>query len=147
MASGTLKVSWLSAQDRALIDADVAGMVDYTDVATYTSAAAVAALSVLAGTRVECKGYRMPVAFDRSGTGALAVTVGDGGSATALMASSVLAVDGTEVYYHVGGSAKVYLADDTVDLFFTDAGGMTYTNGKIIFYFKVSDMNKWANVV
>lgn len=142
-----MKTSWLSAQDRTLIDADVAVMFDYNDVAAATSGAAVAALSVLAGTRVECKGYRMPVAFDRAGTGALAATVGDGGSATALMASSVLAVDGTEVFYHVGGSAKVYLVDDTVDVFFTDAGGMTYTSGKIIFYFKVSDMNKWANVV
>lgn len=145
--NGTLKLSILSASDKAQTGADIAVMVDYTDVATYTSAAAVALFSVLAGTRVKCLGYQMETAFDRSGTGALAATVGDGGSATALMASSVLAVDGTEIFYHVGGSEKVYLVDDTVDAFFTDAGGMTYTSGKVTFYFAVSDMNKWTKVV
>lgn len=142
-----MKVSWLSKQDRELTNADVAVMFDYNDVAAATSGAAINALSVLAGTRVKCLGYRMPTAFDVTGTGALAVTVGDGGSATALMASSVLAVDGTEIFYHVGGSEKVYLVDDTVDVFFTDATSMAYTSGKVIFYFAVQDMNKWANVV
>lgn len=142
-----MKVSWLSKTDKEVTGADVAVMFDFNDIATFTSGAAQAALSVLAGTRVKCLGYRMPTAFDVTGTGALAATVGDGGSATALMASSVLAVDGTEIFYHVGGSEKVYLVDDTVDVFFTDVTSMAYTHGKVIFYFAVSDMNKWANVV
>lgn len=142
-----MKLSWLSKTDKEVTGADVAVMFDHVDIATYTSGAAQAAFSVLAGTRVKCLGYRMPTAFDVTGTGALAATVGDGGSATALMASSVLAVDGTEIFYHVGGSEKVYLVDDTVDVFFTDATSMAYTSGKVIFYFAVSDMNKWANVV
>lgn len=143
MPNGTPKVNWLSATDKAITGADVAVSYDYSDIATFTSGTATAALSILAGTRVKCLGYRMPVAFDVTGTGALAVTCGDGGSATALMASSVLAVDGTEIFYHVGGSEKVYLVDDTVDMFFTDATSMAYTSGKVTFYFAVSDMNSW----
>lgn len=146
MPSGTPKVNWLTATDKSITGADVAVTYDYTDIATFTSGAAQAALSILAGTRVKCLGYRMPTAFDVSGTGALAATVGDGGSATALMASSVLAVDGTEVFYHVGGSEKVYLVDDTVDVFFTDATSMAYTSGKVTFYFAVTDMNRWPAV-
>ena len=118
---------------------------DVNDVAAATSTVAVAALAVLAGTRVQCLGYRMTTAFDITGTGDLTMSFGDGGSATALMAAAVLAVDGTEIYYHVGGSAKVYLVDDNVDVFFT-ATSMAYTSGKVIAYFLVSDMNKWANV-
>lgn len=139
-----MQVNWASKTDKETLGYDVAISFDYTDVAAATSGTAVAALSVLAGTRVQCLGYVMSTAFDVSGTGALAVTVGDGGAANSLMASSVLAVDGTEVFYHVGGSAKVYLADDTVDVFFTDATSMAYTSGKITFYLSVSDMNKWA---
>lgn len=142
-----MKVSWLSKTDKEVTGADVAVAFDFNDVAAATSTVAVNALSILAGTRVKCLGYVMPTAFDITGTGALAATVGDGGSATALMASSVLAVDGTEVFYHVGGSEKVYLVDDTVDVFFTDASSMAYTSGKVVFYFAVSNMNDWAKVV
>lgn len=124
----------------------IAVALDFNDVAAATSATAVAVLSVLAGTRVKCLGYRMPTAFDITGTGALTMSFGDGGSATALMAAAVLAVDGTEIYYHVGGSEKVYLVDDTVDVFFTDASSMAYTSGKVIAYFQVQNMNKWADV-
>jgi hypothetical protein len=48
------------------------------------------------------------------------------------------------VFYHVGGSPVAYLADDTVDVFFTDATSMTYTSGKVTFYLSVENMNKWA---
>lgn len=128
--------------------ANMAVSFDYTDVAAATSGTAINAINVLAGTPVQCLGYQMPTAFDITGTGALAVTVGDGGAANALMASSVIAVDGTEVFYHIGGSAKVYLADDTVDVFFTDATSMAYTSGEIVFYFYVGQpMNKWQRPV
>lgn len=113
------------------------------DIAAYTSGAAQAGLSVLAGTKVQVVGMKLVTAFDRSGTGALAVTVGDGDAANALQASTVLAVDGTEILYHVGGSAKAYLVDDTVDFFFTDAGSMAYTTGEVVFYLRVDDLNSW----
>jgi hypothetical protein len=142
-----MKLSFLSKTDKEVTGADVAIMFDYADVAAVASGVAINALSVLAGTRVKCLGYKMATAFDVTGTGALAVTVGDGGAANSLMASSVIAVDGTEIFYHVGGSEKVYLVDDTVDVFFTDATSMAYTAGKITFYLAVSDMNEWAKVV
>jgi hypothetical protein len=109
----------------------------------YSSTAANAAFSVTAGTKVQCVGMKLPTAFERPLTGALAVTVGDGDAADALMASTVIALDGTEILYHIGGSAKAYLANDTVDVFFTDAGSMAYTSGEVWFYFSVSDMTKW----
>lgn len=124
------------------LGADIGITIDYNDVAGYTSGAAQALLSVKAGTIVQVVGMKLNTAFDRSGTGALAVTVGDGDSATALQASTVIAVDGTEILYHVGGSPKAYLADDTVDAFFTDAGGMTYTSGSVTFYLKVVNLNE-----
>lgn len=133
----------LTKTEEEITGATLAIIFDYADIAAATSGVAIPALSVLAGTKVQCVGYKQITAFDRSGTGAAALTVGDGDSATALMASTVIAVDGTEITYHIGGSAKVYLADDSVDLFVTDAGSMTYTSGKGILYFKVTDMNKW----
>lgn len=141
-----MKLSWLSKTDKEITGADVAVAFDFNDVAASTSGAAIACFTALAGMKVQCLGYRMPTAFDVTGTGALAVTLGDSGSVTRLMASSVLAVDGTEVFYHVGGSAYVYLTDTAVNAYFTDATSMAYTSGKIIFYFKVEDINKWANV-
>jgi len=53
-----------------------------------------------------------------------------------------VALDDTEILYHVGGSAKVYLVDDTVDVFWT-ASSMAYTSGKLAVYLAVEDMNKW----
>lgn len=139
-----MNVNWLSKTDKEITGADVAISYDYVDVAALTSGVASNMLSVLAGTKVQCVGMVLNTAFDITGTGALAVTLGDGGSATALQASTVLAVDGTEILYHVGGSAKVYLVDDTVDAFFTDATSMAYTSGKVTFYLRIEDMNKWA---
>lgn len=134
----------LSKTDKEIYGADIMVKWDYTDVAAATSGTAVNAFSVLAGTKVQCVGHILDTAADVTGTGALTISAGDGGSATALMAASVVAVDGTEVFYHVGGSAKVYLVDDTVDLFFTDATSMAYTSGAGRMFFSVSDMNKWA---
>lgn len=133
----------LSKTEKEITRADMAVILDYNDVAAATSGAANAAISVEAGTKVQCVGYRLITAFDRSGTGALTISVGDGGSATALLSSTVIAADGTEVYYSAGGSAKVYQVDDTVDVFFTDAGGMSYTSGKIVLYFAVENINRW----
>jgi len=137
-------VNTLSKTDRELYGADVAVSFDFNDIAAATSGTAINMISVLAGTKVQCVGMVLNTAFDVSGTGALAVSLGDGGSATAVQASTVIAVDGTEILYHVGGSAKVYTADDTVDAFFTDATSMAYTAGKVTFYLALSDMNKWA---
>lgn len=141
-----MKLNWLSKTDKEITGADVAVSFDYVDIAAASSGAAINMFSVLAGTKVQCVGMRLLTAFDVSGTGALAVTIGDGGAANSLQASTVIAVDGTEITYHVGGSAKVYTADDTVDAFFTDATSMAYTSGKVIFYLRVEDMNKWALV-
>lgn len=138
-----MKTRILSYAEKAMVGADIAVTFDYADVAAATSGAAIAALSVLAGTKVQVVGMKLSTAFDITGTGALAVTVGDGGAANALQASTVLAVDGTEIPYHVGGSAKVYLVDDTVDVFFTDGTSMAYTSGSVTFYFRVENMNEW----
>jgi len=139
-----MKTRWLSKTDEEITGANLALILDYTDVAAATTATAVPSLSVLAGTKVQVVGFKLNTAFDISGTGALTVSVGDGGSATALMAAIVVAVDGTEILYHVGGSPKVYLVDDTVDLFWTDATSLAYTSGKCTFYLKVQDINTWA---
>jgi hypothetical protein len=139
-----MELIYLSKTDREVYGADIMVKYDFNDVAAATSGTAVPAISVLAGTKVQCVGHVMDTAFDVTGTGALTLSVGDGGSATAVMAATVLAVDGTEVFYHVGGSAKVYLVDDNVDLFFTDATSMAYTAGAGRLFFAVNDMNKWA---
>lgn len=138
-----MKTRIASEVEKAQFGYDIAITYDYADVAAATTGTAVAALSVLAGTKVQVVGHKLTTAFDITGTGALTLSVGDGGSATALMAASVIAVDGTEVLWHVGGSAKVYLVDDTVDLFWTDATSMAYTSGQGVVYLRVEDMNKW----
>ena len=138
-----MKTRILSFAEKVTTGADLAVTFDYTDVAAATSGAAVPTIGVQAGTKVQVVGMKLNTAFDRAGTGALAVTVGDGDSATALQASTVIAVDGTEILYHAGGSPKVSLVDDNVDVFFTDAGGMTYTSGSVTFYFRVENMNEW----
>lgn len=136
-----MKTQVLSNTDKRDFNANLAVTLDYTDVAASTSGSAINMFSVLAGTKVQCVGMKLNTAFDVTGTGALALTVGDGGAANALMASTVVAVDGTEVYYTAGGSAKVYLVDDTVDAFFTDATSMAYTVGSVTLYFQVEDLN------
>lgn len=137
-----MKTLILSATDKREFNANVALTLDYTDVAALTSGAAKALISVLAGTKVQCVGAKLNTAFDITGTGALAFTIGDGGSATALHASTVIAADGTEILYTAGGSAKAYTVDDTVDIFFTDATSMAYTSGSLTVYLQVEDLNK-----
>lgn len=139
-----MKTLILSATDKLMTGADIALVFGFADVAAATTATAVNTLSVLAGTKVQVVGMKLSTPFDISGTGALTLSVGDGGSATALMAAVVVAVDGTEILYHVGGSAKVYLVDDTVDVFWTDATSLAYTSGECTVYLRVEDMNQWA---
>ena len=135
------KVKILSLTDKRQFGADVAVTLDYTDVAAATSGAAVSILNVLAGHKVQCIGAKLNTAFDRSGTGALAFTLGDGNSATGLHGSTVIAVDGTEILFTAGGSPVAYSVDDTVDIFFTDSGSMAYTSGSITLYLSVDDLN------
>ena len=137
-----MKTRILSNTEMREFNANMAVSFDYNDVAAASTGVAVNGISVLAGTKVQVVGMVLNTAFDITGTGALAVTVGDGGSATALQASTVIAADGTEILWHVGGSAKVYLVDDTVDWFFTDATSMAYTSGKVTFYLNVANLNE-----
>lgn len=132
----------LSKTEKDITRADIALVLDYADVAAATSTVAVNALSVIAGHKVQVVGMKLVTAFDITGTGNLTISVGDGGSATALTAAVQVALDDTEILYHVGGSAKVYLVDDTVDVFWT-ASSMAYTSGKLVIYLAVEDMNKW----
>jgi len=141
-----MKVAVLSKTDQELTGANIAVALDFNDIAASTSGAAIALFTAPVGTKVQCVGYRLETAFDVSGTGALAVTIGDSGSATRLCASAVLAVDGTEVFYHVGGNPYVYLSELAVNAYATDATSMAYTAGKVIYYFSVNDMTKWAKV-
>lgn len=120
--------------------ANLALILDYTDVAAATSTVAATPTSVLAGAVVQCVGMKLITAFDITGTGNLTVSLGDGGSATAVTAAIQVAVDDTEILYHVGGSAKVYTVDDTVDVFWT-ASSMAYTSGKLVFYLAVNNLN------
>lgn len=136
---------WLSKTEEALNGANCAIVFDFNDIAAATTATAVTALSVLAGHKVQVVGYKQITAFDRSGTGAATLNVGDGNSATSLMAAIVIAVDGTEIIYHIGGSPVVYLVDDTVDFFWTDSGSMAYTSGKGVVYLHVQYMPDWPN--
>jgi len=135
-----MKTRILSNVEKQQFNADIAISFDYADVAAATTTVANNALSVLAGTKVQVVGYRQITPFDISGTGALTVSVGDGDSATALMAAIQIAVDDTEITYHIGGSAKVYLVDDTVDIFFTSSA-IGFTSGKGVVYLSVQDMN------
>lgn len=137
-----MKTRILSKTEKELTGADIALIFDFNDVAAATSTVAVNVLSVLAGHKVQCVGAKLITAFDISGSGNLTLSLGDGGSATALTAAFQVAVDDTEILYHVGGSAKVYLVDDTVDAFWT-ASSMAYTSGEVAVYLRVEDMNKW----
>jgi hypothetical protein len=137
-----MKTKILSATDKREFNANVAITLDYADVAAQTSGAALSIISVLAGAKVTCVGTKLNTPFDVTGTGALAFTIGDGGSATALHASTVIALDGTEILYTAGGSPKVYLVDDTVDIFFTDATSMAYTVGSLTVYLQVENLNE-----
>lgn len=137
-----MKTRILSKTEKDLTGADLMLVFDYADVAAATSTVAVNVLSVLAGMKVQVVGAKLVTAFDITGTGALTFSVGDGGSATALTAAFQVALDDTEILYHVGGSAKVYLVDDTVDVFWT-ASSMAYTSGELAVYLRVEDTNKW----
>lgn len=137
-----MKTQFLSKTDGDLFGgANVAVTFTYADIATYTSGTAVNILAILAGAKVQCLGMKLNTAFDITGTGALAVTLGDTGAANSLQASTVIAVDGTEILYHVGGNAKVYVADDTIQATFTDATSMAYTSGSVTFYLFVRNLN------
>ena len=138
-----MKTRIASALEKAQFGYDIAITYDYVDVAAATTATAVPGPSVLAGAKVQVVGHKLITAFDGGAGTALTLSVGDGGSATALMAATVIAVDGTEVYWHVGGSAKVYLVDDAVDFFWTDAGSMAYTSGQGVVYLRVENMTEW----
>jgi len=135
----------LTKTEEDITGASMALILDYTDAAAATDATAVNALSVLAGHKVQVVGMKLITAFDITGTGNLTISVGDGGSATALMAAVQVAADDTEILYHVGGSAKVYLVDDTVDVFWDTTGVSlaNYTSGKLALYLKVTNMNQW----
>lgn len=137
-----MKTLTLSATEKLEAGANMALVLDFNDVAAATSTVAVNALSVLAGHKIQVVGLKLVTPFDITGTGNLTLSVGDGGSATALMAAVQVALDDTEILYHVGGSAKVYLVDDTVDLFWT-ASSMAYTAGKVVLYLRVDNMNDW----
>jgi hypothetical protein len=82
----------LSKTQHELCGACLAVTYTWEDVDGYTSATAVPIFDVKAGTKVQCVGMRLNTAFDVSGTGALALSVGDDASATALLASTVIAV-------------------------------------------------------
>lgn len=135
-----MKTSILSNTDNKFDGANYAVTLDYADVAAATSGVAINLFSILAGTKVQCVGMKLNTAFDITGTGALALTVGDGDAANSLLASTVVAVDGTEILYSAGGSAKAYTANDTVDAFFTDATSMAYTSGSVTLYFRITDL-------
>lgn len=130
----------LSKTEQEVLGANMALILDYADTAAATSTVAVPAINVLAGTKVQVVGFRLTTPFDITGTGNLTVSMGDGGSATALTAAIQVALDDTEILYHVGGSAKVYLVDDALDVFWT-ASSMAYTAGKCVFYLNVNNLN------
>lgn len=132
----------LSKTEKEIFGANIALVLDFNDVAAATSTVAATPTSVLAGTKAQVVGLKLVTAFDITGTGNLTVSVGDGNSATALMAAVQVAVDNTEILYHIGGSAYVYLVDDTIDIFWT-ASSMAYTSGKLVLYLSIADMNEW----
>lgn len=140
-----MKTRVLSKTEKDLTRADIALVLDFNDAAAATDATAVNVVSVLAGHKCQVVGMKVLTAFDCSGTGNLTISVGDGGSATALMAAVQVAVDDTEVLWHVGGSAKVYLVDDTIDVFWDTTGVAlsTYTSGELVVYLAIEDMNRW----
>lgn len=140
-----MKTRILSLTEKTITGADVLFQFDYNDIAGYTSGAAQSILATLAGNKAQIVGMKLITPFDRTGTGALAVTVGDSSAANALQASTVLALDGSYISYHVGGSAKVYTAADNIQFTFTDAGSMAYTVGEVVFYARLEDVNRWPN--
>lgn len=135
----------LSKTEQDLYGANMALVLEAADAAAATDATAVNVLSVPAGMKVQVVGMKLVTAFDGTGTGNLTISVGDGDSATALMAAVQVALDDTEILYHVGGSPKVYLAADTVDVFWDTTGVAitVYNTGKLVIYLAVNDMNKW----
>lgn len=137
-----MKLQILSKTDGDLFGgANIAVTWDFNDIAGYTSAAAQNVLAILAGTKAQCLGMKLNTAFDVSGTGALTIQVGDTGSANSLLASTVIAVDGTEILYAIGGSAKAYVTADTIQATFTDATSMAYTVGSVTVYLFVRNLN------
>ena len=128
----------LTPSEKRQFRADVALVLDFNDVAAATSTVAVPSLSVLAGTKVQCVGLRLVTAFN---SGSLTLSIGDGNSATSLTSAVQMATGSTPIAYHVGGSAVVYLVDDTVDVFWT-CSNMAKTSGKVVVYLAVEDMNK-----
>ena len=139
-----MKTRVLSKTEKDLTRADIALILDYNDVAAATSTVAATPTSVLAGMKCQVVGMKLKTVFDITGTGNLTISVGDGGSATSLMAAVQVAVDNTEILYHIGGNAVVYLVDDTIDIFWT-ASSMAYTSGELVLYLAVEDMNRWPN--
>jgi hypothetical protein len=109
-----------------------------------------------AGTVVWRAGLRLATAFDASGDAAidsLTVIVGDGSDDNRLIASTQLAVDGTEILYAVTANAVdtlpyAYLAADTIDAIFTCSGGASPTlaeidSGEVYIYLALADLNKF----
>jgi hypothetical protein len=140
---------WLSKTEEEITGANLLLVLKGdSDTITATDTVAVPLISVLAGTQVQVMGMKLVTPFDGTGTGNLTVSVGDGGSATTLLAATQVALDDTEVLYSAGtGTRKVYLVDDTVDVFWDTTGVAitVYTTGELNLYLKVTNMNAWAN--
>jgi hypothetical protein len=153
-----MRIIPLSSEARLTHNATHKVIVTYADVvalgasATGTLALLPASGTFPAGTAVAYRGFNLTTAFDFSDASinSLAITVGDGGSANRFQASTQIAVDGTEIFYGVPAALSQpypYEAADTVDCFFTAAGGGSptlaeATSGQIEFYFHIQTQDE-----
>lgn len=90
--------------------------------------------------------FRLVTNFSGGAASALTMSVGDGGSATALLAAVSVLNGATPVAYKAGAPVKAYTSADNIQATFTATGANlnTLTAGEIEIYLELRDLNDMA---
>lgn len=128
----------------------------YADFSTAGLSLAVPLIAYTAGTAITKAAYKLVTAFDGGATSTGTLIVGHNGATTddadSLIASTVVHVDGTEVFYGLGtgaafaANATGYVALDAGNIEATlttvDANTSALTQGEVHVYLSVTDLTK-----
>ena len=153
-----MKYRILSNTDKQLFGANVAVTVDYTDLNVLASGATGsikiapyngATNTLAAGTLIACVGFTLSTAFVVSdGGNTLAITLGDGGSATRYMASTETLGAATEIIFSAGTGTRYALtsADNVILAIAAQAAHdvTLATAGSMTFYLRIDDMTTFV---
>lgn len=145
----------LPLETQALLGANYAAIIDYTDLSDTAGLTKTLTTNIPANAMVQGVCHTLIEDFVSATASSLVYTVGDGSDADFHLTSTQLEQSDTEIDLKVhtpgsGASAegKVYTAADTLDFAFTAVGGNlnTLTAGKLIFYFRMVTLDELKRI-